>query len=239
MNRGAIFIDIEGTSEIYAREESRFYSGFDGLVGAVLAIGSKVYPEPPSRLFAHQVGGDGIVIVSEFEEESADRFVSLAVVLMQVLLVHGMVGKAGISRGTFGNIQGCIPSLREAPKASGAAYRLGAGLFTTLQVMGTALVNSHRFAQIPPRGGRLVVDPAFVMRQPVGVIVSQFSGPTVIDWVHSKTATMEHIIQEAGLDLPQSSDLERKLVAYVASAGPLAESEWGRQTLAMNNCAGS
>lgn len=236
-NRWAIYIDVEGTSKIYPEAAPHFHGGFDQLLNAVFAIGSRVYPEPPLRLFAHQVGGDGIVIVSDFEEPAPERFISVAVVLMQVLLVNGLVGKAGISAGTFGDIQGCVPSLRDIPRESGDAYPMGAGLLTTLKVMGTALTNSHRYAEIPPRGCRLAMDPALLEGSIAGVVLSDFGGTLVVDWVHTRTAAMEIIIQKTGLNLPPSSELEKRLIAYVTSTGSLAGSDWGQNTLAMNNCA--
>lgn len=236
MSRLAIYLDVEGTSKIYPEDAPKFHSGFDQLLCVLFAIGTKVYPEPPQRLFAHQVGGDGLVIVSDFEEESSERFISIAVVLMQVLLVNGLVGKAGISAGSFGDIQGCIPSLRDHPRTDGGAYSLGAGLLTTLNVMGTALINSHRYAEISPRGSRLAVDPVLLAKNSPGVVLSRLGGPVIVDWIHTRTATMELITQKAEIELPSSVELEKMLVAYVMATGPLAESDWGRSSLAMNNC---
>ena len=235
-NRLALFIDVEGTSKIYSEGEVRFHSAFDQLLRSVCAVGAKGFPEPPLRLFVHQVGGDGLVIVSEFEEAEPERFISIAVILMQVLLVNGLVGKAGISAGTFGDIRGCMSSLREVEAVGDTTYRLGAGLLTTLNVMGTALINSHRFATLPPRGGRLAVDPALLVNKPVDVVISSFGGPVVVDWIHTKTAGMELIIQKTGLSLPPSSELEKRLIAYVGETGSLAASDWGQNTLELNNC---
>ena len=206
------------------------------MLGALCAIATKVFPESPLRLFAHQIGGDGIVIVSDFEETSSERFISIAVILMRVLLMNGRVGKAGISTGTFFSIEGCMPSLRELPKASDAAYGLGAGLLTTLKVMGTALINSHRFAENPPRGSRLAVDPSLLLNSPPGVIISEFSGPAIVDWIHTKTTMTESIINTAALAIPPSDQLEKMLVDYVASTGALGQGEWGRNTLSLNGC---
>lgn len=176
------------------------------------------------------------MIVSDFEEADPGRFISIAAILMQVLLANGLVGKAGISAGTFGDIRGCVPSLREAEAVGDSTYRLGAGLLTTLNVMGTALINSHRFATLPPRGGRLAVDPAVLVKKPAGVVISDFGGPTIVDWIHTKTALMEHITKTAGIDLPTAGDLRKKLIAYVDGAGDLGRGEWGRNTLLLNGC---
>ncbi len=66
MNRWAIYLDIEGTSTIYQEDKIWFYNAIDELLSAVCRIGNLVYPETPNRLFAHQAGGDGLIIVSEF-----------------------------------------------------------------------------------------------------------------------------------------------------------------------------
>ena len=104
--------------------------------------------------------------------------------------------------------------------------------------MGTALIKSHIYAdRLPPRGCRLAVDPALLVHCPSGVVISDYGGPAIVDWIHSKTAITEHIIEAAGLDLPPLCELEKKLVAYVAKTGHLAVSDWGRNTLSLNGCA--
>lgn len=55
-------------------------------------------------------------------------------------------------------------------------------------------------------------------------------------WIHTKTATTELITQNAGIELPSSVELEEIFAAYVIATGPLAESDWGRNSLTMNNC---
>jgi hypothetical protein len=103
--------------------------------------------------------------------------------------------------------------------------------------MGTAFVKAHDFAELSPRGSRLAVDPALLVKRPQDVIISDFAGPAVVDWIHTKTAFTEHIVKTAGIDLPSASELKKMLVAYVAGAGALGRSDWGRNTLVLNNCA--
>jgi hypothetical protein len=158
---------------------------------------------------------------------------------MQVLLVNGLVGKAEIAAGTFGDIRGCAPSLREVEAVGDATYRLVAGLLTTLNVMGTALINSHRVSTLPPKGSRLAVDPVLLVKKPSDVIISDFGGPAIVDWVHTKTTATEHITKTAGIDLPTAGELRRRLIAYVDGAGELGRGEWGRNTLRLNGCSGS
>jgi hypothetical protein len=237
MNRWAVFLDVEGVTKIYPSNESRFFQAFDAMLEALCSIGTKAYPETPVRLFAHQVGGDGLVVVSEFSEGRPEVPISLAVLLMQVLLANGAVAKVGISEGDFADVTGCFPSIRAFPSAGDRTVQLGGGLLTLFPVMGTALINSHHFATVQPRGTRLVVDTALMERVPEGVMVAKHDDELyVIDWIHTATPTMEQLRAKTGLGVLPINVLEWLLVRYVRGTGALAQSEWGRNSLRLNGC---
>jgi len=237
MNRWAIFLDVEGVTKIYPRDHLKFFVPFDAMLGALCRVGAKVYPETPVRLFAHQVGGDGLVVVSEFAEGRPIVPISLAVLLMQVLLVSGAVAKGGISEGDLSDVTGCFPSVREPCTADDGVGRLGGGLLTLFPVMGTALINSHRFATRLPRGCRLGVDSALMDHVPPGVVVTQRDGElVVVDWIHTETTTMNRIKEKIGLRLPTCHEREALLVSYVRGTGELADSDWGLNSLRLNGC---
>jgi len=237
MNRWAVYLDIEGTSKIYEVHEGRVYAAFDAILSTLCRIGSEVFPETPSRLFAHQVGGDGVVIVSEFAKDLPEAPISIAVVLLQVLLLNGHLGKAGISEGTFADIRSCFPSLRSVPNIGDGRYRLGRGLLTTFPVMGTALINSHRIATRKPRGARLTVDADVMIDVPDGVVISlQDKGSLVVDWIHTRTRATEEITSKAHIELPSPGALRERLVAYVANTGDATDDEWKHNTLSLNGC---
>jgi hypothetical protein len=200
MNRWAVYIDIEGTSKIYESQEARFYLALDGLLTTVCHISREVFPESPARLFPHQVGGDGVVIVSEFAEGKPETPISIAVVLLQVLMVSGLVGKAGISEGTFADIKSCLPSFRSLSKFEDNSDHSTIGLLTTFPVMGTALINSHRLATCKPRGARLAVDSGMMRTAPDGVAISHRDGDlVVVDWIHTWTKVIQEIISRTGI----------------------------------------
>lgn len=158
MDRWAAYLDVEGTSRMYTKNKMVFFSAFDALLSALHKISATVYSETPSRLFAHQLGGDGLLIVSEFAEGSPDVPISIATVLLQVLLMHNAVGKGGISAGSFADIHSCYPALREMTKSADNVYQIGRGVLTVFPVMGTALINAHRFASNAPKGSLLAID---------------------------------------------------------------------------------
>lgn len=235
MNRWAIYIDIEGASNIYPVDEMRFFQAFDALLSALCSIGTKVYPETPNRLFAHQLGGDGLLVVSEFAEGNPEVPISIAVVLLQVLLMHDAVGKGGISAGRFGYVQGCFPSLRNMTKSCGNVYQLGRGLLTVIPVMGTALINAHRLASQAPSGSLLAVDPTLLDTLPAGIVLrKEGTNSVVIDWVHTRTYLMEDILTKSGINLPLPSELERRLFNYVIATSDHCGEKWRDNTLLYN-----
>jgi len=230
-------LDVEGVSKIYPENEIKFFHSFDALLNALRIIGTNVYPKTPDRLFAHQIGGDGLLIVSEFAEGKPGVPISVAVVLMQVLMMNGAVAKGGISEGGFADVSSCFPSLRSFFHGNNKSIPLGNGLLTIFPVMGTALINAHRFAARPPRGSRLAVDVALAENLPKGIVISKREHDfIVIDWIHTRTQTMEMIAEKSGLKLLLPNELKSKLTAYVLSTGELGKSEWGQNSLALNGC---
>lgn len=237
MVRWAIYIDVEGSSKIYPRDEAQFFASVDALMDGIVRIGSLLCPETPNRLFVHQTGGDGFVIVSEFAEQSPEMPIAIAAVLMKKVLGAGAVAKSGISQGDLADVKRCYRTLHHLPACGDARYPLGGGLMTVFPVMGTALTNAHKLATRRPRGARLAVDRAMVNQVPDGVVVSHKEKDLiVVDWVHARTSTMEDIRSKAGIQLPPPTELEKKLAAYVASTGDATDADWKHYTLCLNGC---
>jgi len=228
---------MEGSSKIYVSDEAHFFASVDALLGAICRIGSQVCPETPDRLFVHQTGGDGFVIVSEFAQRSPELPIAIAVVLMRTVLAAGGVGKAGVSQGEFADVQACLPVLQGYPPDEHGRRRLGRGILTVFPVMGTALINSHRLATRRPRGARLAIDRALVAQIPAGVAVThEDTELIVVDWVHTRLPEIDEILARTTLALPSSAELEQKLTAYVAKAGNAVDEDWKHYTLCLNGC---
>jgi hypothetical protein len=234
MRRWAIYIDIEGTSALFEPREAEFFTALDHLLTTVWRIGELCFPESPERLFAHQVGGDGIVIVSEQSERPAERAIAIATILMQVVLGEGFVAKAGVSEGDYGHVS--LTCLQECPRDDRGRIRMGRGLLTIIPTMGTALVNAHGRASCPPRGARLVVDADMIEPVSEGVVISEVRrGLRVIDWLHTHTNLMDEIVRKAKLRIAGAAELEEALRHYVASAE--ADDDWKHFTLCLNGVA--
>ena len=71
IGRWAINIDLEGFGNLYDKEDLVLLSLCE-LMEGIFRIGTQYYPEPPDRIFAHQIG-DGFIIVSDFPEDTLDR----------------------------------------------------------------------------------------------------------------------------------------------------------------------
>jgi len=237
MNRWAVFLDLEGTSKIFPENELRLYVPFDAALDALCRIGMNVYPETPYRLFAHQVGGDGLIIVSEFLEGKAEISISIAVLLMQTILKMGAVAKGGISEGTYGDYTGCFPSLKKYEQVGDRTFALGRGRLTIFSTMGTALINSHKYTSRQPRGCRLAIDKALIDSVPDGVVTHEYEADLlIIDWIHTQTQTIEKIKDLAGICIPTTEKMESMLINYVESSGDLKNTEWGINSLHFNGC---
>lgn len=237
MKRWAIYVDIEGSSKIYASDEAQFFASVEALLGGICGIGSRVCPETPDRLFAHRTGGDGFVIVSEFAQRSPEMPIAIAVVLVQTVLAAGGVAKAGVSQGEFADVQACLPTLQDYPPDEHGRRRLGRGILTVLPAMGTALINSHRLATRWPRGARLAVDRAMVGQIPSGLVVTHEDGDLiVVDWVHTRLPEIDEIVSKTRLSLPSPGELQQKLTAYVAKIGNAVDEDWKHYTLCLNGC---
>jgi hypothetical protein len=200
--RWAIYIDIEGSSRIYARDEAQFFASVNVLLDGICRIGSQVCPETPNRLFVHQTGGDGFVIVSEFAQRSPEMPIAVAVVLMQTVLASGGVAKSGIAQGEFGDVQSCLPTLQDYPPDEHGQRRLGRGILKVFPIMGSALINAHRLAAQRPRGARLAVDRSMINQMPSRLVVSHESADlVVVDWIHTALDEIEEISSRAGIQL--------------------------------------
>lgn len=235
--RWAIYIDVEGSSKIYAADETHFFSVVDALIDGISRIGAHVFPESPNRLFVHQTGGDGFVIVSDFPEQSPERPLAIAIVLMRKALTSGGVAKAGISQGGFADVQSCFPTLHSYPLDTAGRRRLGRGIMTVFPVMGTALINAHRLATGKPRGARLAIDRAMIDKVPDGVVVShENTDLIVVDWIHTCMSTLNDIASKAGIQVPSAAQLCGQLRAYVKSTGGATDEDWKQNTLHLNGC---
>lgn len=192
--RWAIWIDIEGFSKLWSVGDVGLHA-LNKLMLGIYRIGSHVYPEEGSRLFAHQFG-DGFIIVSDFAEESLDRCASIAIALMRFVTHSGCFARAAIAEGEFADIAGCHPrEIRNARDDWGV--RLGNGLMTLNDVMGTALVNTNKLdASNACRGSLLTIEALSRNRLSDSIILRPISNNPelqVIDWIHSSTDELRRI----------------------------------------------
>ncbi|MCL5977662.1 MAG: hypothetical protein M1147_05965 [Nitrospirae bacterium] len=150
-NCWAIFIDIEGFSKIY-RSSKPFQAMrlLQNLMKYLYLIGNKVYPDAPERLSVYHLC-DSFLIVSDPIEENLERPVSIAIALMQALLLEDGIISAGISSGQFGDFRSYYPEEIRADINEYGIAKIGDGLMTIFQVMGEALINSVKLLEKKPK----------------------------------------------------------------------------------------
>ena len=157
MDRWSLYIDIQGFSKIYNSVPNLALNILTELTKGLYKIGINIFPDSPKSLFIHQIG-DGFVILSDFPDKSLERPISIAIALMQLILLKGGILRAAISDGKFGDILSCYPKeIREKFDKNGV-IQVGDGLMTIFPVMGDALISSHELERGKPKGPLLFVD---------------------------------------------------------------------------------
>jgi len=231
--RCGIFIDLEGTSSLFSENENRYLQALDSLLYSSTVIANHT---TDNRLLLHQMGADGLFIISDGPYRDYSKPLAVAIVLMQIVLLAGAVTKCGISFGNNGDYRSALPRL-EALLESGYIEPRAGGLMTKVNIMGTALINSHRVASIEPRGGRLAVDSRLSHLIPSNIKVTKLGADMVIvDWIHNEISEIDQLYSIAGIAQPGIEQLENALKAYVKNTGSLGLGEWGENTLQYADC---
>ena len=231
--RWAIWIDIEGFSQLFRIDESRAIFALGALMKALYKIGFCVFSGEGERLFIHQFG-DGFVIVSDFSEDSPNRPIGICIAIMRHLLSKGIAGKASISGGSFADISGCYPQIVLEASQDRRHVKIGNGVMTILPIMGTALIAAHNLAK-KRHGSVLLFDPLVFDSQPNGVIVHA-GQPTVIDWIHSDPSIVAEICAAASLVYIAPQAAERKIRDYINDNLAELPAEWISSTLEAAAC---
>lgn len=213
-NRWAIYIDIEGFSALWEKEDQVLRS-LGELMRAIFRIGRQCYPREPDRLFAHQFG-DGFLVASDFHEESLERCATIGIALMRHVAATGRLARASISEGELSDIQGCYPMEVRDLLTEDHTVSLHMGLMTINPVMGTALIRAVGVDKVAPRGPLIVMPSLKASR--LGAKIVQVAIPdsefVSIDWVHTQSDLLTCIQKAADLSAPASNVLESELLRY-------------------------
>ncbi len=226
-NKWAIYIDIEGFSTLYPEGNNAIWA-LNRLMLAIHRIGNNVFPKPPDRLFAHQLG-DGFLITSDFHEENLDRATSIATLLMKFITNFAVFARGTIAEGEIAGITGCYPEevMNEHEGNDWSRVNMGDGLMTVFPVMGTALINAVGIDKRSPKGPLLTMPIAYKNRLPKSFAMEQVeeSELIAIDWVHMESGLLSEIKEKALLEYPSPENLETLLKNYI-SKNKLPP-EWG------------
>lgn len=217
-NRWAIYIDIEGFSALYPEGNEALWA-LNKLMLAIHRIGESVYPEPPDRLFVHQLG-DGFLIVSDYHEENLERAASIATLLMKFITSYGVFARGSIAEGGLSGITGCYSNevMNECDKDDWSTSRMGAGLMTIFPVMGTALINAVGVDKRSPKGPLLTLPQNKMGRLSNSFIINNVPDAEIIaiDWVHTEFDLIAKIRDKALLKYPCPENLEILIKNYIS-----------------------
>ena len=216
MKRWAIYIDIEGFSVIYEQDNTRALLSLGGLMEDIYKIGNFLYPDYGERLFAHQLG-DGFIIISDFEEESLERPISIAIALLQSTLLRGGTARVGIAEGDFADIRGCYPDVIQENRNDDGILKLGHGILTTFNVMGSALIHANKITQKPPKGPCLLIDTALKAKVPTDnfTLIDETDDLFEINWFITNQDILKNVQECLGIDHADANVLAEKMKEYL------------------------
>lgn len=217
--RWSLNIDIEGFSKLYELSEesqSKAIRSLRELMHAIIQIGINVYPGDPSkndsdRIFAHQFG-DGFIIVSDSEETDSCRCISIAVALMRHMLTKGYATKVAISTGSMSDIKDCYPD--EMRNSKNGILPLGAGLMTSIPVMGTALTKAHKLGS-KVSGSVLVIDKTQFSKIPTNLVYKTDSNLCFVNWRSDENIEAKGIARKASLEFSTQEQLNELFDNYI------------------------
>jgi hypothetical protein len=235
MNRWALLIDIEGFSKIFPENMFQALKPLGSLMEGIYYIGTKVCPDEPNRLFAHQTG-DGFILVSEYAERSPGMPIAIGVFLMRQILLAGGMGKCAISQGEFGDIRSCYPDVITKNCDENGRLRLGGGLMHFYPVMGSALINCYGLTK-PESGSLLLIDSDLLESLSPDLVVSKVTSKYfVLDWVHTHIKELIEIEFKTGINHPDYKKLEELVKKYTSSNRSSLSDTWVNNTLFLNGC---
>jgi len=225
--RWAIWIDIEGFSNLYERE-TQVMKALADLTEGIFLIGTNCYPETPNRLFAHQTG-DGFVIVSEFGASSLEFPVAISIALLRHVAASGRFAKASISEGDFSDNKECYSQRIKDACHDSSTVSIGDGIMTLFPYMGTALIKSYSLAKQSPKGALLTLSKENWERLPSQCIMRKANPDIIsIDWVHSELPLVKKLQNTAGLSAPNAEQVKNAIIQY-KTKGP--SEDWINKTL--------
>ncbi len=220
-DRWALYVDVEGFGSKWNETTMDAFRGINTLMECIFKIGTRCYPEPPERIFAHQFG-DGFLVASDFHESALDRAVLVGVALLRQMLAIGETAKCAIDEGEISDIANCYPDAIRTQYNQGH-ISLGAGLMTITPIMGSGLIRTSSLH-------KKVSGPLLIMRRALGGRLSAtFMCTDVpetdlmsINWLQGEPAGLDMLQMQASL--PHVGELERlaQLRQYIVNSQGLS-----------------
>jgi len=229
VERWAIYIDVEGFSNMFRRDRALARQALMTLTEGVRRVFNQFPTCEHERVFAHAFG-DGYLILSDFPEVPIDRAIAVATGLQQFLLTRGFVGRAGVSCGDFMDIQEDL----NAALATADARHEGdppAGVMTVGTVMGDALINAYKVQEDTISGPMLFLEPSLRdhITDDAMCFLQDRRRSVVIDWLRSTCPHLDRVRVILDLDVFGGARLFDQLRRYLGENKKLSR-EWRHNT---------
>ncbi len=148
---------------------------------------------------------------------------------MPLTTLVGGTTSAAISSCNISDILGCYPKAL-VDNVNNACISLGMGLMTIFQVMGDALINSHKLSisgRENPKGPRLLVDSKLesALDSKDVKIVDKNNSHIEVNWIRTNLSTVDDIFKGIGAAQHSTKDIINALEHYISVNSGLSD-EW-------------
>ena len=228
MKRWCIYTDILGFSHFWEYDQYRAITAVKAQIRAIFQIGAKVYPSSPKRLFVHQMGGDGLAIVSEGHEQSLERPIAIAVALLRHIATNGSFASAAIEEGDNAHVSGWYPEEMEITDCG--IVSLGDGLMTlSSSVMGTTMIRVYHLNNDRPSEPFLTISENCLDRIPedMDIRVTESDGKRIwsINWLQYELTILSDIRDKTGISIPSAEFINQKIKRYSSQNTDIRDKE--------------
>lgn len=220
-DRWALYLDVEGFGSKWDETTMDAFRGINTLMECIFRIGTRCYPEPPNRIFAHQFG-DGFLVASDFHEVALDRAALIGVALLRQMLAIGETAKCALDEGETSDIANCYPDCIRSQYNQGH-ISLGAGLMTITPIMGSGLIRTSSIH-------KKVSGPLLLMRRALSERLSATFMRTDIpeselmsvNWLQGEPVGLDILQRRANLSQAGESERLARLRQYIVESPGLS-----------------
>ena len=219
-----IYLDIEGFSEIYKKNEGKAYDILSELVSDIYHIMTRIFhdttrsiSEARLSLITYHLGDAFFISPGPLGWDlNLEIPLSISITLMKALSRIGAFAKTAISYGNMVDYSSIFPSDIQN-NIEHSYIKTHTGLFTIFPVMGLGWINAVKLSE-KDSGPLLLLDQNFqesLDKSKFRLIEGYDLNYICIDWINTKNELITEIFNKINITQPSPDDIRKSLSGYL------------------------